>query len=158
MSEETEEDDEYMACDIEYEECVQDGKVLLKCSICKSIFEESEKLIEHFSSNHFDENSAVPEKQKNKDKKENSPNVGVNDSDANFGISSSGLNKRGFPARKRKVKTFEIDDVISIPVKKQQTVQQPAPNLEKSQTDDASLPENVNFCLIKKLLRVKSEN
>ena len=158
MSEETEEDDEYMACDIEYEECVQDGKVLLKCSICKSIFEESEKLIEHFSSNHFDENSAVPEKQKNKDKKENSPNVGVNDSDANFGISSSGLNKRGFPARKRKVKTFEIDDVISIPVKKQQTVQQPAPNLEKSQTDDASLPKNVNFCLIKKLFCVASEN
>ena len=158
MSEETQEDDEYMACDIEYEECVQDGKVLLKCSICKSIFEESEKLIEHFTSDHFDQNSAVLEKQKNEDEKENSTNLGVNDSGANLGISSSGLNKRGFPARKRKVKTFGIDDVISLPVKKQQTVQQPAPNLAKRQTEDASLPENVNFCLIKKSLRVASEN
>ena len=33
---------------------------------------------------------------------------------------SENLNKRGFPARKRKAKTFGIDDVITIPEKKQQ--------------------------------------
>ena len=35
--------------------------------------------------------------------------------------SSSNLNSRGGPSRKRKPKTFEIDDVISLPVKKQPT-------------------------------------
>ena len=31
---------------------------------------------------------------------------------------TSGLNKRGFPARKRKAKKFDIDDLISLPEKK----------------------------------------
>ena len=52
-------DDEYLSYDIEYEECVHEGKVLLKCSICKSMFEESDKLVEHFTSAHLNEESKV---------------------------------------------------------------------------------------------------
>ena len=61
--EENQDDDEYMPCDIEYEECVHEGKVLLKCSICKSMFDESDKLVEHFTSAHLNEESEVLEKQ-----------------------------------------------------------------------------------------------
>ena len=111
-------DEEYTSCDIEYEECVQGGKVLLKCSICNSMFEESDQLVEHFTSAHCNEKSEVLEKNESDDENVNSTNLGENDSGPNSGTSSSQLNKRGFPARKRKVKTFEIDDVISIPVKK----------------------------------------
>ena len=52
-----------MLCDIEYEECGYEGKVLLKCSICKSVFEESDKLVEPFTSAHLSEESEVLEKQ-----------------------------------------------------------------------------------------------
>ena len=61
--EENQDDDEYTSCDIEYEECVHEGKVLLKCSICKSMFEESDKLVEHYTSAHLSEESEVLEKQ-----------------------------------------------------------------------------------------------
>ena len=61
--EENQDDDEYLSCDIEYEECVHEGKVLLKCSICKSMFEESDKLIEHFTSAHLNDQSEVLDKQ-----------------------------------------------------------------------------------------------
>ena len=64
MSEEENQDyDEYISCDIEYEECVHEGKVLLKCSICKSMFKESDKLVEHFTSAHLNEQSEVLDKQ-----------------------------------------------------------------------------------------------
>ena len=52
-----------MLCDIEYEECGYEGKVLLKCSIFKSVFEESDKLVEPFTSAHLSEESEVLEKQ-----------------------------------------------------------------------------------------------
>ena len=52
-----------MLCDIKYEECGYEGKVLLKCSICKSVFEESDKLVEPFTSAHLSEESEVLEKQ-----------------------------------------------------------------------------------------------
>ena len=102
MSKETQEnDDEYLSCDIEYEECVQEGKVLLKCTICKSIFEESEELIEHFTSAHLNEKYEKLEKQKSDD--ENS-NLKKNDSIENSGISTLKLNNRGLPAIKQKIK------------------------------------------------------
>ena len=133
-------DEEYTSCDIEYEECVQGGKVLLKCSICNSMFQESDQLVEHFTAAHFIEKSEVLEKNENDDENVNSTNLGENDSGPDSGTSSSQLNKRGFPARKRKVKTFEIDDVISIPVKKPQTVKEVLPNVSKRPNTDTSLP------------------
>ena len=136
----SDEDDEYTSCDIEYEECVQGGKVLLKCSICNSMFEESDQLVEHFTSAHFNEKSEILEENISDDENLNSTNTGGNDSGTNSGTSSSQLNKRGVPARKRKVKTFGIDDVISIPVKKHQAVQQVPPNVSKRPNTDTSLP------------------
>ena len=56
MSVETLDEEEHMACDIEYEECIHRGKVFLKCLICKSLFAESEELIEHFTTSHLNEN------------------------------------------------------------------------------------------------------
>ena len=149
MSRETQEnDDEYLSCDIEYEECVQEGKVLLKCTICKSIFKESEELIEHFTSAHLNEKYEKLEKQKSDDRNENS-NLGENDSSETSGISTSELNNRGLPARKRKLKTFGIDDVISIPVKKKENVHQPAPNVSIPAATSQELSENsVKICLI----------
>ena len=149
MSKETQEDDEYMSCDIEYEECVQEGKVLLKCTVCKSMFEEPDKLIEHFTSAHLNEKYEKLERQNSDVKKENSNNLGDDNSGAN---STLELNKRGVPARKRKLKTFEIDDVISIPVKKLETVQHPAPNVSMPATSlstSQELPEiSVKICSI----------
>ena len=140
-------DEEYTSCDIEYEECVQGGKVLLKCSICNSMFEESDQLVEHFTSAHFNEKSEVLEKNKSYDENVNS---GGNDSGANSGTSSSQLNNRGLPARKRKLKTFGIDDVISIPVKKQENVQQPVPNvfIPAATTSQELLENSVKICPI----------
>ena len=86
---------------------------------------------------HFNEKSEVLEKNESDDENVNSTNLGENDSGPN---SNSQLNKRGFPARKRKVKTFEIDDVISIPVKKPQTVKELLPNVSKRPNIDTSLP------------------
>ena len=45
-------DDHYMVCDIEFEECLINGATLYKCSTCGKLFTETLLLIDHYSSNH----------------------------------------------------------------------------------------------------------
>ena len=45
-------DDHYMVCDIEFEECLLNGTTLYKCSTCGELFTETLLLIDHYSSNH----------------------------------------------------------------------------------------------------------
>ena len=59
MTEENLQNEEYMVCDVEFQECILDGKTIYKCSKCEKFFSETKLLVEHYSSEHthHDDNS-----------------------------------------------------------------------------------------------------
>ena len=52
MTEENLQNEEYMVCDVEFQECILDGKTIYKCSKCEKFFSETKLLVEHYSSEH----------------------------------------------------------------------------------------------------------
>ena len=45
-------DDEYVECDVEFEECVVDGKTMYKCFRCEKMFIKTELLSDHYILEH----------------------------------------------------------------------------------------------------------
>ena len=41
-------DEEYVECDVEFEECVVDGKIMYKCFRCEKMFIKTELLSDHY--------------------------------------------------------------------------------------------------------------
>ena len=44
--------DEYVECDVEFEECVVDGKTMYKCFRCENMFIKTELLSDHYILEH----------------------------------------------------------------------------------------------------------
>jgi hypothetical protein len=52
MMERNQQNDEYVACDVEFEECVVDGKTMYKCFRCEKMFIKTELLSDHYIFEH----------------------------------------------------------------------------------------------------------
>jgi hypothetical protein len=52
MMERNQQNDEYVACDVEFEECDVDGKTMYKCFRCDKMFIKTELLSDHYILEH----------------------------------------------------------------------------------------------------------